>query len=247
MAMTISYLISCLATIGRTGAYEIFTSLLVYNIIWPFAFFWNMKIYYQEATPALRIFDDFGLTHIYTFAAFFGIVYSFILNRKPSENVDRACPSRFSSIMSIFGSTLVFCTVPTTIYLFPIHPATDNGRYNVGILNVYFAQAAAILVSISISLLLGKQRIGIHQVIVSTLSGAITVAAFATIETNIGIFLLLGGLGGALTAIWMTLFHLKINKNSIIDSLGLIGAVLLPSFMAAIIITPIFYRVYVDK
>ena len=44
MAMTISYLLSCLATIGRKGLFEIFISLLAFNIMWPIPYYVNMKL-----------------------------------------------------------------------------------------------------------------------------------------------------------------------------------------------------------
>lgn len=84
IAMTISFLISCLATIGKTGLFEIFTSLIVFNVMWPIPFYCNMKLYYRDLEAPRMAFDDFGLTYIYTFAGFFGFIYSIFLNRKYS-------------------------------------------------------------------------------------------------------------------------------------------------------------------
>jgi hypothetical protein len=77
--MTISYLIAALAFVGRAGIFEIFTSLLVFNVMWPVSFFVNLKIYLNDM-PNQLAFDDFGLTYVYTFAAIFGIFYSIFLN-----------------------------------------------------------------------------------------------------------------------------------------------------------------------
>lgn len=80
MALTISFLISNLATIGRTSFFELFTSLVIYNIMWPVPYFASLRLYYTTFSSR-TVFDDFGLTYIYTFAAFFGITYSMFLNK----------------------------------------------------------------------------------------------------------------------------------------------------------------------
>jgi hypothetical protein len=78
--MTISYLISCLGFIGRAGLFETFMSLVVYNVMWPVPLYCNIKIYMDNLGLSAVAFDDAGLTYIYTFAAFFGVVYGILLN-----------------------------------------------------------------------------------------------------------------------------------------------------------------------
>ena len=80
MAMTISFMIAMIGTIGRMGIWEWFGAVLVYNVVWPIPFYINVKLFLGDGPDSQQSFDDFGLTYIYTFAAFFGIVYSIFLN-----------------------------------------------------------------------------------------------------------------------------------------------------------------------
>ncbi len=139
IAMTISYLVSCLATIGRMDLFDTFVSLIMYNIMWPIPFYCNMRLYYRNLPSPQNVFDDFGLTFIYTFAGFFGLVYSIFLNRKYDETKTNTMPSKVSSIMSIFGTTIVFCTIPSTVLIQPVNATTGINRFNVGVLNVFFS------------------------------------------------------------------------------------------------------------
>jgi hypothetical protein len=137
--MTISYLISCLATIGRLDLFDTFISLIIYNIMWPIPFYCNLRLYYKDLPSPRNAFDDFGLTFIYTFAGFFGLIYSLFLNRKYDINKTNTLPSKASAILSIFGTTIVFCTLPSTVLINPVNTAITAARYNIGVLNVFFS------------------------------------------------------------------------------------------------------------
>lgn len=140
--MTISYLISCLATIGRIDLFDSFVSLIIYNIFWPIPLYCNLRLYYRDLPAPQNVYDDFGLTFVYTFAAFFGVVYSVFLNRKYGNQQQHAntLPSKVSTIMTIFGTTIVFCTIPSTVLISPINTSTTlANRYNVGVLNVFYS------------------------------------------------------------------------------------------------------------
>lgn len=247
-AMTISYLIASLATIGRTGIFEVFTSLIVYNVMWPVPFYCNIKIFYENGPSSQQAFDDFGLTYIYTFAAFFGVVYSLMLNLRKNTSLLSSYPSKTSSILCILGTTLVFCTLPSTAMLFPFANVVSNGQlYNTGVLNVFFAEIAAIISCTIWSLIFGKGKFRLEQIIVSVLAGPAIVAQLAIVETNIAAFLTVGAFGGFITAFWIQVLHPKLNKASIKDALGLIGSVLLPSLFGGIVFTPVLLRIYIDN
>lgn len=80
--------------------------------------------------------------------------------------------------MSIFGVTLVFATLPTTILIFPF--ITADARYNYGFFNMYLAQIASILTTVAFSLVFGKGKLGVQNIIVATFSGASICAQFAS-------------------------------------------------------------------
>jgi len=180
--MTISYLISCLATIGKLDFFDTFVSLILYNIMWPIPFYCNMRLYYNDLPSPQNAFDDFGLTYIYTFAGFFGLIYSIFLNKKYDEKKVNTLPSKVSSILSIFGTTIVFCTLPATVLLFPVNTTTPSSRYNVGVLNVFFSEIAGIISCITFSLLFGKtKKINISSIIISVLCGPAIVSQWAAL------------------------------------------------------------------
>ena len=207
IAMTISYLISCLATIGRMDLFDTFVSLIMYNIMWPIPFYCNMRLFYKDLPSPQNVFDDFGLTFIYTFAGFFGLVYSIFLNRRYDETKANTMPSKVSSILSIFGTTIVFCTIPSTVLIQPVNTITTTtnttpvlqyfsarvlqnsstlvlqiNRFNVGVLNVFFSEIAGIISCITFSLLFGKTRkINISSIIISVFCGPAIVAQWATL------------------------------------------------------------------
>lgn len=138
MALTISFLIASLATIGRTSLMETFTSLVLYNIMWPIPYFASLRIFYKGSV-AQAVFDDFGLTYIYTFAGFFGVTYSIFLNRKYDSEQRDSIPSKTSTIMSIFGTTIVFCTIPSAGLMPPASSTFPSNRFNIGVLNIFFS------------------------------------------------------------------------------------------------------------
>jgi len=216
IAMTISYLISCLATIGRLDLWDTFVSLIIYNIMWPIPFYCNMRLYYNDLTAPQNAWDDFGLTYIYTFAGFFGLVYSIFLNRKYDETKVNTAPSKVSSIFSIFGTTVVFCTLPATVLLQPVNTTTSSSRYNIGVLNVFFSEIAGIISCLTFSLLFGKtKRINIASIIISVLCGPAIVAQWAALEPNITACLTVGAFGGFVAALWTQVFHPRINRKKI--------------------------------
>lgn len=180
--MTISYLLSCLATIGRQDLFETFMSLVVYNIIWPIPFYCNLKLYYNNLSFPQNAFDDFGLTFIYTFAGFFGVIYSIFLNKKYDKTNIYTLPSKVSTIMSIFGTTIVFCTIPSTVLINPVNSSIPASRYNIGVLNVFFSEISGVISCITFSILFGGfKRINIASVIVSVLCGPAIVSQFAAL------------------------------------------------------------------
>jgi hypothetical protein len=107
--------------------------------MWPIPLYCNLRLYYMNLPSPQNAFDDFGLTFIYTFAGFFGVVYSIFLNRKYDETKANTLPSKVSTIMSIFGTTIVFCTIPATVLINPINTSIPASRYNIGVLNVFFS------------------------------------------------------------------------------------------------------------
>jgi len=207
-----------------------------------------LKLYYRDLPVPQKAFDDFGLTYIYVFAGFFGLLYSVFLGKGYKGLHHSAVPSKSSTMLSIFGTTIVFCTLPATVLLHPVSFSSFNSnRLNIGVLNIFFSEIASVICCITFSLLFGKgRRISVHSIIISVLSGPAIVAQFGALDYNISLYLTVGAFGGILAAFWTQVLHPRFNKGRFEDAMSLIGGVTLPSFFGGIVVTPILYRIYVN-
>jgi len=78
----------------------------------------------------------------------------------------------------------------------------------------------------------------IQNVVMGTISGGIFVGGLADIIENIGVSTFLGFIAGVIAGLFLTLVTPRINRKSIIDSQGLLGPILIISFLASFVIHP---------
>ena len=57
--------------------------------------------------------------------------------------------------------------------------------------------------------------------------------------------MVVGAIAGIINAFWNQIVHPRINRYSIEDSMGIIGAVLLPSLFGGVAFMPIMYKIYI--
>ncbi len=58
-------------------------------------------------------------------------------------------------------------------------------------------------------------------------------------------FLVVGAIAGIVNAFWNQIVHPRINRSSVEDSMGVLGAVLLPSLFGGVAFGPVMYKIYI--
>jgi hypothetical protein len=86
--------------------------------------------------------------------------------------------------------------------------------------------------------LAGRGKVGVKEALVGTISGGVIMGDAAPLLPNIGIPIIIGGIGGLLSGLYMRLLHPRINRNNVIDVLGLFGPFLISAFLGAFVFTP---------
>jgi len=103
---------------------------------------------------------------------------------------------------------------------------------------VSFGLAGGIIGNFASSLLAGRGKISIQNVIMGTISGGIFVGGLADIIENIGVSTFLGFIAGAIAGLFLTLVTPRMNAKSVVDSQGLLGPILIIAFLASFVIHP---------
>ena len=126
----------------------------------------------------------------------------------------------------------------TSVITGSINSAQENFRINSGSIHVSFGLAGGIIGNYAASLLAGKGKFSIQNIIMGIISGGIFVGGLADILENIGVSIFLGFIAGIIAGLFLTFVTPKINNNSIIDGQGLLGPILVTSFLASFVIHP---------
>lgn len=105
--------------------------------------------------------------------------------------------------------------------------------------------SASIISNIWVSVLL-KGRIGLKEVLVGSISGAIMYGGIAGLNANLGATLTIGLISGIISALFYYKVEERINKNYIYDTLG--GTiVLIVSFLGTFAVSPIIIQSYASR
>lgn len=94
------------------------------------------------------------------------------------------------------------------------------------------------------SAMFGGFKIGVRESLVGVLSGTVMIGAVASYINNIGGCIAVGAAAGFISGLWLRVVHPKINADSKIDQLGLIGPVLINGFIGSFIVAPIVFGAY---
>lgn len=85
---TLSFLVMMIAIIGRITILQLLQQIVIYQILWTLSFYINIYIcvvrIQQFSTDTISypyIFDTFGTSYVYLFAAFYGLGFTFFLDK----------------------------------------------------------------------------------------------------------------------------------------------------------------------
>lgn len=87
---------------------------------------------------------------------------------------------------------------------------------------------------------------GVKEIIVGTIGGAILHGPVAGTSTNIASAIALGIFAGALSALFYRLAHYSLNRNKVIDSLGTANLFVV-ALMGTFLTAPIIYRAFYNS
>jgi hypothetical protein len=183
-------------------------------------------------------FDSIGTTYVYIFAAVVGLIISIAISRNAGRNI-HSSGSRHSAFVGLIGTGFAFAAAPYT----GSFAVNTVGLYSHP-LNVYFALTASVIMTYASSAMFGGFKIGVRESLVGVLSGTVMIGAVASYINNIGGCIAVGAAAGFISGLWLRVVHPKINANSKIDQLGLIGPVLINGFIGSFFVAPIVFGAY---
>lgn len=142
--------------------------------------------------------------------------------------------------LALIGSFFLFATfiLNYTGILTGLAGASQYFRFNSGAILVMFGLVAGIIGNFASSIILGRGRMNIESIIISTITGGIMVGGLADVIDSIGACLFIGFIAGIIVGAFITLVTPRMNAKSIIDSQGLLGPILVVAFVACVVIHP---------
>lgn len=123
---------------------------------------------------------------------------------------------------------------------------TSNGQAY-GRFSIIFSLTGSVIGCYIGSALTGKGRVGYKECLTGVISGGVVIAGVAPILINIGLIIMIGFLTGIFSGIYMRTLHVKINKNYVYDTLGLLGPFFIASFLGSFVIIPSVMAYYYNN
>jgi len=140
------------------------------------------------------------------------------------------------------GTGFAFAAAPFSGF----QAANTTGLYEFP-LNVYFALTGSVVSTYIFSAIFGNFHVGIRESIVGVLGGVAMIASVASYINNIGGCFAIGIAAGFISGLWLRVIHPKVNTNNRSDQLGLIGPVLINSFIGCLVVSPLLFAAYKNQ
>lgn len=211
----ISILTMLSSVIGRITLFQLFKTVIIYQIMWNLNYFLLIflcviKNDHNESeiyTP--YFFDQFGSTFVYLFAAFFGLAYSLTLcNQKILVPHPRNVSNKLSLIMCLIGGAFIFATFIFSYSNIIVYLPLGQNMIR---MNIIWALTGSVLGTYIGSVAWGDGEIGIKEAIIGIISGGVIMGSAAPLLENAGISVAIGVGAGILSGI----YYAKIDKKLI--------------------------------
>lgn len=242
------------AVVGRVSITQIIKLVSFYQIAWIINFYLliYMNVIHQDhnnATFNPYFFDMFGTTYVYLFAVFFGIPFSCLTKKQALPEIHpRNEFNRLSLLLSQIGSAFIIAAfVFTSCHVIDYKYYGSSVGNNISRFSILFGILGGIVGTFIGSAMVGKGRVGYKEVLSGTITGGIVMGSAAPLINNIGILIMIGTVTGILCGIYMRVIHVKVNKNSVKDVLGLFGPFAIASLIGSLVITPSALIVYYNR
>lgn len=248
MANAISQLVTALALFGRLNPAQIILNSFGFNFCWNLNYF--LCAFLATDSPDSRFMDDYQINSIYLFAACYGIIASLILKQPATSTAVEFSSSSNSAVTAHLGTFFLFLAFCTTTPLFTTKYTSSGSEsqrafiWQEAFISTFIALSASVIANYAISVLLNhKAKLGIRGSLVGTITGAIIYGPVAGTCINIGAAIACGLIAGSISAFFFEKIFPSLNGNTIKDSFGLVG-VLIVSFLGTFVISPTVLKTY---
>jgi hypothetical protein len=248
MANAISQLVTALALFGRLNPAQIVLNSFGFSFCWNLNYF--LCAFLATDSPDLRFMDDYQITSIYLFAACYGIIASLLLKQPATSTAVEFSSSSNSAVTAHLGTFFLFLAFCATTPFFTAKYTTTGSEsqraliWQEAFISTFIALSASVIANYAGSVLLNhKAKLGIRGSLVGTITGAIIYGPVAGTCVNIGAAIACGLIAGFVSAFFFEKIFPSVNGNTIKDSFGLIG-VLLVSFLGTFVISPTVLKTY---
>ena len=149
------------------------------------------------------------------FGAYFGLAASFSLQHKRTVNSEKESSSYASDIFSMIGTLFLFCFWPS----FNAGTAFGDARTR-AIINTYISISASVVLTFTVSALVGKGKEEIIHIQNATLAGGVAVGAVS--DKDIGLFgaMIIGSVAGLISTLGYKYLLELLKKVHIHDTCG---------------------------
>ncbi|CAM4816878.1 unnamed protein product [Rotaria magnacalcarata] len=200
-------LISFGAVLGKTNPAQLVILALVEVVIQ----IWNEHI----CVTYFCAYDGGESVYVHVFGAYFGLAASYSLQHKREVESPKESSSYASDIFSMIGTLFLFCFWPS----FNAGTAFGDGRVR-AITNTYISICASVILTFTVSALVGKGKEEIIHIQNATLAGGVAVGAVS--DKNIGLFgaMIIGSLAGIISTLGYKYLLELLKKIHIHDTCG---------------------------
>jgi ammonium transporter Rh len=166
---------------------------------------------------------------VHVFGAYFGLAASFSLQHRKEVNSQKESSSYASDIFSMIGTLFLFCFWPS----FNAGTAFGDGRLR-AVTNTYISICASVVLTFTISALVGKGKEEIIHIQNATLAGGVAVGAIA--DKNIGLFgaMIIGSVAGIISTLGYKYLLEILKKIRIHDTCGVNNLHGMPGLLSGI-------------
>ncbi|CAF0965964.1 unnamed protein product [Rotaria sordida] len=216
-----SVLISFGAVLGKTNPAQLIVLALIEVVIQV----WNEYI----GVVLFCIYDAGESIYVHVFGAYFGLATSFTLQHRRTIESEKESSSYASDIFSMIGTLFLFCFWPS----FNAGVAYGDGRLR-AIVNTYVSISASVILTFTVSALVGKGKKEIIHIQNATLAGGVAIGTVA--DKNIGLFgaMIIGSLAGTISTLGYKYLLELLKKFRIHDTCGVHNLHGMPGVLAGL-------------
>jgi hypothetical protein len=160
----ISVLTLMTAVVGRLSLVTVFKLTVVFQFLWNLNFFLHVYIcVVRNGNLTLPyVFDSFGSSYVYLFAACFGIAFTVLISRQriPSNHM-RASLNGFSWIMSVIGTAFIFANFVFTSNYLLVSPTPGDHMKRFSILFALIGSVVGTFIGLALTNITNKGFLGL--------------------------------------------------------------------------------------